>query len=53
MLLPVIGTAQKKEISLEDIYKKGSLRVAPVWAGFNEGNDETPLLPFDLNPTKE
>lgn len=20
---------------------------------FNEGNDETPLLPFDLNPTKE
>ncbi len=40
MLLPVIGTAQKKEISLEDIYKKGSLRVAPVWAGFNEGNDE-------------
>ncbi|HNA96920.1 MAG TPA: S9 family peptidase [Chitinophagaceae bacterium] len=40
MLLPVIGSAQKKEISLEDIYKKGSLRVAPVWAGFNEGYDE-------------
>ena len=19
---------------------------------FNDGNDETPLLPFDLNPTK-
>lgn len=36
LLLPLLATAQKKEITLEDIYKKGTFRGEPVRADFGE-----------------
>ena len=36
LLLPVLAVAQKKDITLEDIYKKGTFRGEPVRADFGQ-----------------
>ena len=42
-LLPVMAVAQKKSITLEDIYKKGTFRGEPVRAVFDQTAKEPEL----------
>ncbi len=45
-LLPLMVVAQKKEITLEDIYKKGTFRGEPVHADFGQTSKD-PDIKFD------
>ncbi len=47
-LLPLVATAQKKAITLEDIYKKGTFRGEFVPTVFDGTSEETPLKLDDL-----
>src|SRR5688572_28233030 len=47
LFLPVISLAQKKQITLEDIYKKGTFRVDTVIAKFSKTTTD-PKLPEAL-----
>lgn len=48
LLLPLFTTAQKKEITLEDIYKKGTFRGEFVRADFGETSNEPEIKTDDL-----
>ncbi len=47
-LLPLFTLAQKKEITLEDIYKKGTFRGEPVKADFGQTSKDPELKAEDL-----
>ena len=47
-LLPLLATAQKKQITLEDIYKKGTFRGEPVKADFGQTSKDPELKADDL-----
>ena len=46
--LPLMVTAQKKQITLEDIYKKGTFRGEPVRADFGQTSKDPEVKPEDL-----
>jgi len=46
LFLPLLAVAQKKEITLEDIYKKGTFRGEPVRADFGQASKD-PDIKFD------
>ncbi len=46
-LLPFAAVAQKKEITLEDIYKKGTFRAEPVKAGFGQASKDPEIKTDD------
>jgi len=48
LLLPVLASAQTKEITLEDVYKKGTFRGEFVPASFDETKKEAENKPDDL-----
>lgn len=50
-LLPLIAIAQKKQITLEDIYKKGTFRGEFVAADFGKRSTD-PVLPAELKDEK-
>ena len=47
LLVPIFSVAQKKQIALEDIYKKGTFRGEYVAADFNKSSTD-PKLPDEL-----
>ena len=47
-LLPLFAVAQKKEITLEDIYKKGTFRGEFVTASFAETKKDPEIKAEDL-----
>lgn len=47
-LVPLLSIAQKKEITLEDIYKKGTFRNETVVANFNKAEPGTGIKAEDL-----
>ncbi len=47
-LLPLLATAQKKQITLEDIYKKGTFRGEQVRADFGQTSKDPELKAEDL-----
>ncbi len=47
-LLPLLGSAQKKQISLEDIYKNGTFRGEFVPADFGQTTKDTDINPKEL-----
>lgn len=51
-LLPVIAVAQKKEITLEDIYKKGTFRGEPVRADFGQTSKDPDIKTDSLKDEK-
>lgn len=52
LLLPVLAVAQKKEITLEDIYKKGTFRGEPVRADFGETSKDPEIKTDSLKDEK-
>jgi dipeptidyl-peptidase-4 len=47
-ILPLLAIAQKKQITLEDIYKKGTFRGEPVLPTFDQKNKDPEIKPEDL-----
>jgi dipeptidyl-peptidase 4 len=47
-LLPMLATAQKKQITLEDIYKKGTFRAESVRADFGQTSKDPDIKTEDL-----